>query len=387
MLSTQHDVYWSMLRKIIFRFFFIYFFFTIAPWNWLNPVPGVSFLLDYYYGFTYWLTTWANNNFFHIQSNEVHGPVGGSGDTSLHWAELALILIVAAVGCVIWSIVDRKRKNYIKLNYWLCLFVRYNIAIIAFGYGIIKLFGLQMTFPMLSQLATPLGDLLPMRLSWMFIGYSTPYQFLSGLMEVLVGLLLLFRRTATMGVLMGTAVFLNVMILNFCYDIPVKLYSSQILVMCFFLLYNEADRIACFFILNRPAASCTIYSYTYPKRWMKITRIILKMFIIVTVIAMGFYSNYDRYKQMKNQAEPNPFKSGVYDVVHYAVNSDTLPPLITDTIRWQDFILEKGYFGSVKTSDTLFRERYNRGYFNIVVDTATSTMSFKKFASDSIPFL
>ena len=45
--------------------------------------------------------------------------------------------------------------------------------------------------PTLSQLATPLGDLLPMRLSWLFIGYSTPYQVFSGVMETVAGLLLL----------------------------------------------------------------------------------------------------------------------------------------------------------------------------------------------------
>ena len=53
------------------------------------------------------------------------------------------------------------------------------------SYGIIKLFVLQMPFPQLSQLATPLGDLLPMRFSWLFIGYSVPYQFFSGAMETI----------------------------------------------------------------------------------------------------------------------------------------------------------------------------------------------------------
>src|SRR5262249_42923784 len=133
------------------------------------------------------------------------------------------------------------------------LFTRYYVALVALSYGIIKLFALQMPFPNLSQLATPLGDFLPMRLSWMFIGYSQPYQFFSGAMEVLAALLLLYRKTATLGVLMACAVFTNVMVLNLSYDIPVKIYSAEIVFFCLFLLANEIKRIVNFFILNKPA--------------------------------------------------------------------------------------------------------------------------------------
>ena len=81
-----------------------------------------------------------------------------------------------------------------------------------------------MPFPALSQLATPLGDLLPMRFSWLFIGYSVPYQFFSGAMETIAGLLLLYRRTVTAGLFAATGAFLNVVMINLSYDVPVKLY-------------------------------------------------------------------------------------------------------------------------------------------------------------------
>src|SRR5678816_2514199 len=97
------------------------------------------------------------------------------------------------------SLLDRKRTRYDRLAFWLRMIVRYYIATAALSYGIIKLFRLQMPFPSMSQLATPLGDLLPMRFSWLFIGYSAPYQFFSGAMETLAGLLLLYRRTVTAG--------------------------------------------------------------------------------------------------------------------------------------------------------------------------------------------
>ena len=127
--------------------------------------------------------------------------------------------------------------------YWLRLIVRYYIASAALSYGIIKLFLLQMPFPTLSQLATPLGDLLPMRFSWLFIGYSAPYQFFSGAMETTAGLLLLNRRTVTAGLFAATGAFLNVVMINLSYDVPVKLYASHLLFACLFLLALDAPRL------------------------------------------------------------------------------------------------------------------------------------------------
>jgi hypothetical protein len=142
---------------------------------------------------------WFNDNFLHIRKELV--PMGGSGDTSYGWAQLYSFLFIACIGALIWSILDSKKTAYPKLHYWLCILLRYSLAGIAFTYGILKVFAMQMYFPNLSQLATPLGDYLPMRFSWMFIGYSTSYQMFSGFAEVMVALLLVWRRTALLGAL------------------------------------------------------------------------------------------------------------------------------------------------------------------------------------------
>jgi len=39
--------------------------------------------------------------------------------------------------------------------------------------------------------------------------------------------------------------------------------------------------------------------------------------------------------------------------------------------------------GSIKTSDTSFRQRYNRGYFSYTVDTIKHEINFKKCETDS----
>ena len=115
---------------------------------------------------------------------------------------------------------------------------------------------------------------------------------------------------------------------------------------------------------------------------MRITRIILKLVFIGSTVGWMFYSTLDRYKQFNNVINTGPVKTGVYDVIDFVLNKDTIQPLITDTLRWQDIIFENG-FGSVKSNDTAFRRRYNRGYFNFVTDTIKQTIGFKKLTTDS----
>lgn len=379
------SLYWPLWRKIIFRFFFILLTWIMQPWEWLSSIPGIGYLLGFWDKLLDWMVYTANDKIFHVRPILV--PINGSGDTSYGWTQVWLFLSVAVLGAIIWSILDRKRSNYVHLNYWLCLFARYYIAFIALSYGILKIFAMQMYFPNLHELATPLGDLLPMRFSWFFIGYSTPYQTFSGILETIAGLLLLYRRTSTMGVMFATAVFINVAALNLCYDIPVKIFSMQLVFVCLFLLANESNRIICFFILNKPASVCDLYHFRYEKKWMRITRWIFKAAFIIIAVIMPVVQTWNYYTSYHQPSGKNqPVKAGVYVVTEFAINNKNIPASITDSLRWRDVIFDKGY-GSIRTSDTSFRHRYNRAYFNYDVDSATNTFNFKKNYNDSLPMI
>ncbi|HEX8331357.1 MAG TPA: hypothetical protein VF622_01975 [Segetibacter sp.] len=110
-LTAQQDIAWPLWRNIIFRFLFIYLFLIVAPWTWVGSIPGISSVIGFYYKFIDWIVTAANKNFFHIHSDEIHGPVGGSGDTSQGWAEMCLFLIIAFVGCIILVVARQKEKE------------------------------------------------------------------------------------------------------------------------------------------------------------------------------------------------------------------------------------------------------------------------------------
>ena len=367
---------WPLWQRVLFRFFCVYFVLHIEPWDWFRAIPGVSLLFRPYDTAMDWAMRTGNARLFHIRETLV--PVNGSGDTSYAWTRLCLLLVVAAVACLVWTVLDRRRAHYERPAYWLRLVVRYYIAMAALSYGIIKLFVLQMPFPALSQLATPLGDLLPMRLSWLFIGYSTPYQIFSGAMETVAGLLLLYRRTITAGLFAATGAFLNVVMINLAYDVPVKLYASHLLLSCLFLLALDSRRLIDFLILNRPTPATTAYDPFFARPWQRWGSGLVKVFIVYNILVVPLQSSWTRYQVAKRPPNPGPFAAGVYDVRSFVVNGDTIPLTSTDSLRWRDVIFDNAGAGSVGTRDPVFWQRYRRGYFRYKPDTAAHTVDVWK---------
>ena len=132
------------------------------------------------------------------------------------------------------------------------------------------MFPTQFIFPSFGRLVEPLGEFSPMGLLWNFMGYSTPYIIFSGLAEVTGATLLLFRRTATLGAMTSAAVLLNIVTLNFCYDVPVKLYSVHLELMSLFLLLPDAPALWRFFVLHQPAAPHGLWVARFQRRWLRI---------------------------------------------------------------------------------------------------------------------
>lgn len=373
---TPADARWPLWQRVAFRFAFIYLGLQIAPWNWLARVPGLSFIAEVYQAGVNQAVQISNRSLWHVRESLV--LPNGSGDTSWSWAQLWLYLAAAVVGALVWSVVDRRRAAYPKASYWLRTVTRYYIAMFALSYGIIKVFALQMPFPTLSQLATPLGDFLPMRLSWLFIGYSTKYQVFSGIAETVAGLLLLPRRTVTLGLMAAAGAFINVVMINMSYDVPVKLFASHLLFACCFLLALDARRLIGFLALNQAAPPTALYEPPYTGRRFHIARRVLKTALIVSILVMPFWSSYQRAQALATVVPAVPFPVGVYDVRLFVLNGDTIPATSADSLRWRDLIIDSNGAGSVGTQDTVFWRRYRRGYFRYRPDTAARTLALWK---------
>jgi hypothetical protein len=141
----------------------------------------------------------------------------GSGDTFSAYILQLVILILALVMGLTWSIFDRRKRSYIRLHGWLRVLARYALAFALLSYAFSKVIPTQFIHLQNSQLAESYGRSSPMGLLWKFMGYSTAYTFFGGCAELLPAVFLLFRRTALLGSLLAFTVMLNVVMLNFCF--------------------------------------------------------------------------------------------------------------------------------------------------------------------------
>ncbi|MEM6523380.1 MAG: hypothetical protein AAF693_06305 [Bacteroidota bacterium] len=380
----QKDYYWPKYQLILFRFFTIYFILSTAIWSWLSTIPWFDFLGTYSTALTEAYTGFFNSYIFEIKEELV--PTRGSGDTSMGWATLYAQLFMALIGSIIWSILDRKRRHYKWGSLVIRNVVRYYIVLFAFLYGIIKIFGLQMPPPSNSYYATDLGHFSAMRFSWNFIGYSKGYEFFSGLMEALVGVFLLYRRTILLGALLGIGVFTNVFLLNMSYDIPVKIFSFQLLLACMFISVSNWHRVLNFLVLNKSATSDSSWNIPYAKPWLRPVRLVLKSLFVAGFVVYPFYNYYDTYTSRRDDMASPPFKRGFYNIENFVLNGDTIPPEINSNAHWKDLVIDGGRRGSIGLVDSTFRVRYGRSYFfHFSLDSLGELLTIKRFSGDTVP--
>nr|WP_294860414.1 hypothetical protein [uncultured Fluviicola sp.] len=109
-----------------------------------------------------------------------------------------------------------------------------------FKYGWDKITKSQFYQPEPNTLFTPFGKLSKDIAYWSLAGSSYPYTVTLGIVEVLAAVLLLFKRTQFLASLLAIGIFAQVVLVNFSFDISVKLLSGSLLLfsiiysLCFF---------------------------------------------------------------------------------------------------------------------------------------------------------
>ena len=73
-----------------------------------------------------------------------------------------------------------------------------------------------------------------------------------GLAEFIGGVLLFHKRTRLLGGLVLIPVITNIMAINFFYDVPVKLFSSELLFIAIIVVALDLKRVPTFVIFNKP---------------------------------------------------------------------------------------------------------------------------------------
>jgi hypothetical protein len=197
-----------------------------------------------------------------------------------------------------------------------------------------KLIKGQFIYPM--QLEETYGDMSPMGLLWKFMGFSTPYNLFAGAAEAGAGVLLFFRRTATLGSLLAVAAMTNVVMINFSYDVCVKLGALNLLLMAAFLLAPDLRRLADLLVLQRPTSPRNVAPLPPGPRWRRVGSLVLKTLVIGYLMISTTKRCLDRWWQfdlIRTRYEAR--QSRAYEVDDFVRNGRPVPPSPQASGRWQ----------------------------------------------------
>ncbi|WP_280356128.1 DoxX family protein [Nocardia otitidiscaviarum] len=139
---------------------------------------------------------------------------------------------------------------------WAHTAVRVLLSLAMIAFGMVKVVPTQfITFTLPGAMLVPLGDSSPSGMLWKFMATSTPYTVITGAVEVLGGLLLIFRRTTLLGALISAVALVQVSILNLSYGVPVILTPLLMLAMALVVALPWWSRLLDVLIRNRDSSA------------------------------------------------------------------------------------------------------------------------------------
>jgi hypothetical protein len=330
---------WGATKRILFRFGFAYLALYTLPILLSLPLvflPWAANIIQPYTHLREAVVSWVGQHVFQATITIV--PTG-SGDTTYNYVELFCYLVVAAGAAVVWTLLDRRRADYRRLHEWLRVGVRFALAGTMISYGAYKVIKTQFPDPSLHRLVQPIGEVSPMGLLWTFMGASTGYTVFTGIAEMLGGVLLSTRRTTLLGALVCAAVMTHVVMLNFCYDVPVKLFSTHLLALSVFLIAPDARRLADLWLFNRPVKPAALRPL-FGRKWLDRGALAFRTLFVAGLVALCLLRSHRVRADFEARAARSPLY-GVWNVEEFVTDGEARPPLVADTARWRRVVFDR----------------------------------------------
>lgn len=334
-MNLNSDSSIGKTRPMITTFICSYFLMYMFP-EPLTNFPLAYYITSYYSDFIDGINQWVGASVLGIP--DFHKiEYTGSGDTTFDYVKLVTVFGLSLIVGIIFIFL-RKKVSSQQLRAFTKMYGRYYVGINMCLYGIAKMVGRQFYEPGLFQLEQTYGNVSPMNLLWTFMGQSQEYSWFTGIGELMAGLLLFFRRTSIIGGILTLFIMINVWMLNMCYDVPVKLFSFHLVAITFFIISDNIINLWRYFMKGENSA------LQYPdmvlnKRWMRITRIVLKSLVLLLIPATMFLPD------IMEPEEEDPFTSmkGVYNMESFRFDKDSTLLAYNDQRIVKKLILGRGY--------------------------------------------
>jgi len=327
---TEQTAKWNPAQLFGLRFAVIYFLAYFFPTPFTLPLDACrlttasSWISSHVDAFWLRLDSFVGPHI--LQTGPIAYKPSGSSDSLYHWVTLFSIFMLALIGSLVWTAFDRKRAHYEGTYEFLRIVLRYSLAIILMGYGFNKVG----QFPPLTghDLFTRFGDETPTGILWNFMGSSFGYSIFSGVLEAGAGILLLFRRTTTLGSLLAVAVMLNVFLLNVFYDVSIKTAAFHYLVSGLVLSLPDLKRLLNVLVLNTPTFPRTM-EHPIVSRKVRVTALSVKWILVGLLVCGNIADSVDLYKAIHNPM------IGAWDVTSFKQNGAEVDPNAPNTGRWK----------------------------------------------------
>ena len=128
-------------NKYLLRFLVLFIGLITIPFPF-NVIPKLKFIEKAIFGVYQKIVPWIGEKILGLDK-----PItifqNGSGDKTYDFVLLFLLLTIAILGTITWSIFDKKNRNYEKLNYWFLVLSRYSLGYYMIHYGLFKIMPLQ----------------------------------------------------------------------------------------------------------------------------------------------------------------------------------------------------------------------------------------------------
>jgi hypothetical protein len=290
----------------------------------------------------------------------------GSGDNTYSYLYLFVSFILSIFGTLIYLTLFKNRNINKFFLYYFLLSLRLYLIFYMLIYGLGKVVSLQ--FPPISnyRLLQTYGESSPMGLAWTFMQYSPYYSAFSGFVEVIGALLLLNRKTITLGAFILTGVLSNIVMMNFCYDIPVKISSSYYLLASLIILFSDYKSLLKFISIEREMDMIKIPS-NFSRQHQYIFSLVFKslfLFLVLSVFSTIYFSS-------KSSNKNTSILSGLYKIKYHIINSDTLYKPNDEKLCWKNIVIEDNRAAVRYINDST-------DYFHIKIDTIKRKISFER---------
>lgn len=278
-------------------------------------------------------------------------------DFSSDTRSLSLLLFILFCFAVIVAFAIKKPSQ--KLFWMLQTVMVYFLSFVLFKYGFEKIFIKQFYQPESNILYTPLGNLDKDILYWSVMGLAPVYSFILGLTEVMAALLLLFVRTRFAGLLLAITALVQIVIINFCFDISVKMFSLLLLAMALFVAWRQLKALFDFLLLQKARALPIVHSGLEMPVYVKAS---LKFFIVGLMLLTILYP----------LVAPSPTKPklyGAYKVEQYILHG----------IEWYDTIPVKRIFFHSKQYVIFQRQDDSMLDFHYTINETENTIALSNY--------